>query len=601
MNTVQQCRLGNSVPKPRMGHKLSSHWLQRCKPDLSSLPTPADVKQDSHSNHIHTETSESFSLEDRSAGLGECRGNEPKLESGSVGKENFAVEDGKNFNGNAVEEMIVDEHFSSDAGEEEVNGEHVLGEEEGGDKEEEVIEEEEEEDYSIAENIVRSEASDEEEEEEDEDEEGCGGWDGRLQEENSDPSDYLFNPAMRHSVFVPAENRTNSSLPQSKVITFSTAPQHTAPTVRNRDNPAATLSKPVRVPKGHEVLEPLSCVTTAPVPTTSTLGFLDNKESYVSTSVEAKSEHIKTKWKLRETENESDLKNSNVRMLPKKTETRKSKTEIYSELHDKKADHSDVQEAAPHSNVHPHHDGDKKSQIKDPSQRKAPNMQKGVAGDVPESSYMPVSPAFSSSAVSENFVRLNLKVKRFTRKPGGISGSAYKRRMWKKSQRGRGSGGSFGSGGGGGGRSGSNTCFKCGKPGHWAKNCTERQGSKNLGCFAGEKVQFGENMELDDEELDREALQRLAQESPFPSTREASLMARGVSLEQSRQTSSQSEGGGGDDMEDSFQPLPPCRVNSPSPPPPMEPLLPPEQSGEVPSLLLPCTCILHTYLRTRLG
>ena len=40
-----------------------------------------------------------------------------------------------------------------------------------------------------------------------------------------------------------------------------------------------------------------------------------------------------------------------------------------------------------------------------------------------------------------------------------------------------------------------------------------------------------------------EALARLAQESPYPSTKEASLMARGVSLEQSRQASSQREEG----------------------------------------------------------
>ena len=38
-------------------------------------------------------------------------------------------------------------------------------------------------------------------------------------------------------------------------------------------------------------------------------------------------------------------------------------------------------------------------------------------------------------AISDNFVRLNMKVKKFSKRPGhSLSGSAYKRHMWKKRQ-----------------------------------------------------------------------------------------------------------------------------------------------------------------------
>ena len=93
----------------------------------------------------------------------------------------------------------------------------------------------------------------------------------------------------------------------------------------------------------------------------------------------------------------------------------------------------------------------------------------------------------STNAVSENFVRINLRVKRFSRQPNRLSGSAYKRKMWKKyHQRGQ------ASGNGRGPNRKRNVCFKCGKPGHWAKSCTIRKGSKSV---YWEKMQFNEDKE----------------------------------------------------------------------------------------------------------
>ena len=542
---MQHCQPNSNILKPRMGYKLSSNWLQRCKPDLSSIPHSEDVGRDKD-----PEGSDEFNNHSDSYHIEEPHDNED-VEGEELGGET------KGEHGISVAKF--EKKKTSDE-EEEGEGEEEEEEEEG---------EEEEEEQEEGEEKEEEEEEEQEEEGEEEDEEECGGWDGRLQE-TTDSSDCLFNPAMRHGMFRPAEGHWHGqvSLAQSKHV--FTKPglncgtqASTVTTQTLKSTPASTA------PVKDETLESAQSISSAPLPSNSTLSFLDEKDTYVSvcTSINVRAERSETKWKLRETAKEESV-TVNEETRPSRQPKKKSKERVSAEIYDQK---SDISDTVLHSVT------DVKKTLSRNEKKTSNISPKELAEDVSRSTTTDVSPAFSSSAVSENFVRLNLKVKRFSRKPGGISGSAYKRKMWKKSQRGR-SDGSFGSGSRGGGRSGSNTCFKCGKPGHWAKDCTERQGSKNLGCFAGEKVQFND-MDPDGEVIDRETLQKLAQESPFPSTQEASLMARGVTLEQSRQTATRQDGDASSPAEVSFQPLPPCNVHSPSPPPPMDPLLSPDQSG----------------------
>ena len=66
-------------------------------------------------------------------------------------------------------------------------------------------------------------------------------------------------------------------------------------------------------------------------------------------------------------------------------------------------------------------------------------------------------------------MRLNMKVKKYQRKGfRAMTGGAYKRQAWKKRMQGR-----QGEGQQRQGRqeNSGNKCFKCGQPGHWAKNC----------------------------------------------------------------------------------------------------------------------------------
>lgn len=180
-----------------------------------------------------------------------------------------------------------------------------------------------------------------------------------------------------------------------------------------------------------------------------------------------------------------------------------------------------------------------------------------------------------------------MKIKRYSKKPGRVTGSAYKRKMWKKYQRSQegAAGGSRGGGGGGGGK-GRNVCFRCGKPGHWAKNCTESGGSKNLGQFAGEKVQFSETLALQEEEMDETTLEQLAKDSPFPSVEEAALMARGIkpggnqgARGESREEKDSCVASGSSGAMLNFVPPPPCFTPPTPPPAAVEPLFPSEDGS----------------------
>ena len=204
-------------------------------------------------------------------------------------------------------------------------------------------------------------------------------------------------------------------------------------------------------------------------------------------------------------------------------------------------------------------------------------------------------------AVSDNFVRLNMKVKKFSKRPGrSLTGSAYKRHVWKKRQNQETGSGVGGAGRGGARKGGRNICFKCGKPGHWAKNCTDNGGSKNLGTFAGEAVKFDDSLALGrEDDIDSEILEELAKNSPFPTVQEAAMMARGIKIkpkaaaqssEQDDVCSGKSDGVCGEEGENvglsllsssSYVAPPPCHTHSTPPPPSVEPLYRLTEDGNI--------------------
>ncbi|XP_038068903.1 ATP-dependent DNA helicase Q4-like, partial [Patiria miniata] len=161
------------------------------------------------------------------------------------------------------------------------------------------------------------------------------------------------------------------------------------------------------------------------------------------------------------------------------------------------------------------------------------------------------------SNLNENFVKLEMKKKRYTRKGlFHMKGEAYKRQVWKQKMAGGGGLGLSGRGGWrGGGRGGrgrgrggfnmanpTDKCFKCGQTGHWASRC--------MGFQPG----AGDDKKAEIKEED------------FPTLEEAAMAARGI-----KSTPDGEKDAGSVDV------VPDANVETvfdfPPPPPPIEPLL----------------------------
>ena len=129
-----------------------------------------------------------------------------------------------------------------------------------------------------------------------------------------------------------------------------------------------------------------------------------------------------------------------------------------------------------------------------------------------------------NNSLSDNFVRLDLRRKRYKAKGRGFSSKTFKRNMFKKKQFDNDRGGV--SQKGGGGLDKGTRCFKCGEVGHWARNCTQRVAESDLGKFAGETCSFKDTGVEDEQEIF---------DSPLPTLEEAKLMAQGKSLTEIRE------------------------------------------------------------------
>ncbi|KFM64570.1 hypothetical protein X975_10933, partial [Stegodyphus mimosarum] len=102
----------------------------------------------------------------------------------------------------------------------------------------------------------------------------------------------------------------------------------------------------------------------------------------------------------------------------------------------------------------------------------------------------------SSGTVNENFVRLNIKKKKFSRGHHSINIKKLKWKKWKQMKKDTGSSANFSQAHG--------DCFKCGQSGHWARQCPSNK-------------PLVENM-FKEEDFDL----------PLPTLEEAAALAKGI-------------------------------------------------------------------------
>ena len=108
-------------------------------------------------------------------------------------------------------------------------------------------------------------------------------------------------------------------------------------------------------------------------------------------------------------------------------------------------------------------------------------------------------------------MRINLKVKKYSRAARRITGSHYKRQQWRKRQKEDEGEGGEGSGLAGKRRKSSYnkyTCFKCGKAGHWASKSSQKDGGKEPDNGDSEIVAVDDDsaMKCSSEPLGRETI-----------------------------------------------------------------------------------------------
>ncbi|XP_038615914.1 ATP-dependent DNA helicase Q4 [Tachyglossus aculeatus] len=130
---------------------------------------------------------------------------------------------------------------------------------------------------------------------------------------------------------------------------------------------------------------------------------------------------------------------------------------------------------------------------KKPVQMAAPEAEEDLLGEVAgENAPRPLARVGTPRAApkaSGNFVRLNMKKKRYV-KGNALRGNLLRKQVWKQKWQKKGQ--QFGGGGSPSGRGNDDACFRCGERGHWAARCRRRgppshQLPEQEGCLAQEE------------------------------------------------------------------------------------------------------------------